>query len=308
MWNYRMLQLTGLPQYADVMELALYNAVLPGLSLDGTQYFYQNPLADRGAHRRQEWFGCACCPPNVARLLASLSAYFYSTSREGVYVHLYAQSTAELALDDSSTIILRQQTDYPWSGDISIVIDSAPDRDVTVFLRIPFWVDEEETQLFVNGVDATDRLERDDGSYCAVTGRWKRGDTLRLVLPMPVEWIESHPCVLNNHGRVALQRGPLIYCLEQIDNPSADVWDIMLPEEAEFRMETKRIGDHEVVALTTEALSPNTDERKEALYAPYSSRDASDYGPTAVTAVPYYAWANRKEGPMLVWIPVNSDT
>ena len=307
MFNWRMLHLTGLPQFADVMEMTLYNGVLPGLSLDGTQYFYQNPLADRGTHRREEWFGCACCPPNVARLLASLSGYFYSTSTHGIFVHLYAKSTAQLPWSAGETVTIRQETDYPWSGDITLHLDAAPQEALTLFLRIPFWADESETLLFINGVDATDRLEREPGRYCSVRAEWKAGDKIRLVLPMPVEWIESHPHVLNNRGRVALQRGPFIYCVEQADNPGADVWDLELSENSEFQLENLTIAGHQVVALRGDALAPRVDEWDDVLYAPYRTAEAADYRTVPICAIPYYAWANRDAGPMLVWLRVMSE-
>ena len=305
MWNWRMLHLTGLPQYADVMEMTLYNAVLPGLSLDGTQYFYQNPLADSGKHRRQEWFGCACCPPNVARLLASLPGYFYSTSDEGVAVHLYAQSTATIPLASGETFTVRQETDYPWSGDITLHVVDAPAREISLSLRIPFWADEAETMLFINGVDATDRLGDDTGSYCKVRAEWKPGDKIRLVLPMPVEWIESHPRVLSNHGRIALQRGPLIYCVEQADSTGVDVRDLALPEETRFRIDQMQIGDQRVVTLHSTAVAAALDEWQDGLYAPYAGSEAAEIRTVPLTAIPYYAWANREAGPMAVWLPVN---
>ncbi len=307
MWNWRMLQLTGLSQFADVMELALYNAVLPGLSLDGARYFYQNPLADRGAHRRQEWFGCACCPPNVARLLASLTGYVYSTSPDGIFVHLYAESVAQIELQRGGEVKLRQETDYPWSGNVMLHVDETPGGEFTFFLRLPFWADEDETLLFVNGDDATDRLQGESGRYRAVRGEWKAGDSIRLVLPMPVEWIESHPHVLSNHGRVALQRGPLVYCLEQVDNLGVDVWDVALPEDASIDLARVEIAGHEVIALKADASVKQAGEWRETLYAPYHGQDETEFQPSSLTAVPYYAWANREAGPMLVWLQVKRD-
>jgi len=307
MWNWRMLLLTGLPQYADVLELALYNAVLPGLSLDGTRYFYENPLADRGGHRRQEWFGCACCPPNVARLLASLPGYLYSIADEGVYVHLYASSEAALTLPTGDTVRLREETDYPWNGEITIHIDEAPDREITLFLRVPFWADEAESQLFLNGDDATNFLTGEPGAYRAVRRLWRAGDIVRLVLPMPVECIESHPHVTSNRGRVALQRGPLVYCIEQADNPNGDAWDLALTDDSTFSTERLEIAGHSVIALRTDGLVRNANAWADALYAPYAPENSEDFSPATLTAIPYYAWANREAGPMQVWIPVVSD-
>jgi hypothetical protein len=307
MWNWRMLLLTGLPQYADVMELALYNAVLPGLSLDGTRYFYENPLADRGKHRRQEWFGCACCPPNVARLLASLPGYAYAVGDDGAFVNLYASSRATLALPSGERVELRQETDYPWSGDVTIHVDEAPGDEFALNLRVPFWADEADAQLFVNDVDATELLGGAPGYYRAVKRAWKAGDTVRLVLPMPVEHIESHPHVTSNRGRIALQRGPLVYCIEHADNPGADAWDLALPDDPSFKLERLDIAGHTVIALKTDALARSMEDWSGALYAPYAAENADDFAPATLTAIPYYAWANREAGPMQVWIPVVSE-
>lgn len=307
MWNWRMLHLTGLPQYADVMEMTLYNAVLPGLSLDAKRYFYQNPLEDRGKHRREEWFGCACCPPNVARLLASLTGYFYSIAPNSVFIHLYASGTVNITLSDGSEVRLRQITDYPWSGDIEIAIEAAPEHEIAIGLRIPFWCDEEETLLFVNGVDAGDRLTELPGRYCEIRKAWKAGDRIRLSLPMPVERIESHPFVTGNRGRVALQRGPLVYCIEQADVSDCDVFSIAIPDQSEFRLAQIEIEEHRIIALQADAVSLDIEEWRDSLYAPYCRVEQSDYSRVTITAIPYYAWANREAGPMLVWLPVASD-
>ena len=304
MWNWRMLHLTGLPQYADVMEMTLYNAVLPGLSLDGEKYFYQNPLADRGKHRREEWFGCACCPPNVARLLASLPGYFYSTSHVGAYIHLFGASTARLEFGVGEFIALRQETDYPWSGEIEVHVEQAPERELSLYVRIPFWADATDVSITVNGDDAGVDPEDAPGQYCAVRRVWKAGDCLRLILPMPVEWVESHPHVIGNQGRIALQRGPLVYCVEQADNASLDPWDLALPFDAEFEAAEQLIEGHRVVALQTEAVVRRDDEWNSALYRPYVGADAAANEPAILTAIPYYAWANRAPGPMAVWLPV----
>jgi len=212
MWNWRMLGLEAEAKYADLIEHTLYNAVLPGVSLDGQHYFYQNPLADDGSHRRQPWFGCACCPPNVARLLASLPGYFYGASEDAVWVHLYAESAATVELDGERTIRLRQRTRYPWDGGVEIDVEA--EGEFTVMLRIPAWC-EEGAAFEVNGESVDAGIT--PGSYAKIRRAWRPGDTINLALPMPVRCVECHPYVAENAGRVALMRGPLLYCVEQSD-------------------------------------------------------------------------------------------
>ncbi len=298
MWNWRMLNLTGEARYADLMELTLYNGVLSGLSLDGTHYFYQNPLADRGKHRRQEWFGCACCPPNIARMLASLPGYVYSASEQGVYVHLYATNTATIPLPNGETVTLHTQTDYPWDGEIAITVQDAPAQAASLFLRIPAWA--KGAEIAVNGQKVGAAAQ--PGSYAQIPLP-EAGQTVRLSLPMPVERIASHPHLLSNRGRVALKRGPLIYCIEQADNPNADVWDIHLPADAELTPEFRPDLLGGVTTLRGPALAQDTGEWKGRLYAAPDHTSPTERAVT-LTAVPYYAWANREPGPMQVWIPV----
>jgi DUF1680 family protein len=299
MWNWRMLQSAGDARYADLLERTFYNAMLPGISLDGQTYFYQNPLADEGAHRRQAWFGTACCPPNVARTLATLPGYVYGVSDEGVWVHLYAAGEAVIPLGDGRSVVLKQRTRYPWDGEVVIEVDG--EGEISLFLRIPGWC-EESAALEVNGEAVSGMLK--PGSYVEVRRGWQRGDVVRLNLPMTVRRIESHPFVEENRGRVALMRGPLLYCVEQADNPEVAIRAIALDEEALFEATycPETLGG--VVALRTTARHElPAPAWSEALY-----RTASDMSPSAasdsvaITAIPYFAWANREAGPMRVWL------
>ncbi len=306
MWNWRMLNLTGEARFADLMELTLYNAVLSGLSLDGTRYFYQNPLADRGKHRRQEWFGCACCPPNIARLLASLPGYFYSTSESGVHVHLYATGVANIALANGETVRLVQRTNYPWDGEIEILIEEAPTVPFELKLRIPGWAVGGSVEI--NGQEISDHgLSNEEGAggwYARHVGwhrTWQAGDVIRLGLLIPVQRLGSHPHVQGNWGRVALQRGPLIYCFEQADNPDADVWDTILHPYVELHPEFVPDLLGGVTVLRGRAITfyyTDTDR----LYGRIQEWQAPEslLSPVTVTAIPYYAWANREPGPMQV--------
>jgi DUF1680 family protein len=299
MWNWRMLLIEGDARYADLLERTLYNAMLPGVSLGGETYFYQNPLADEGSHRRQTWFGTACCPPNVARTLASLPGYLYGVSNEGVWVHLYVRSTARISLADGRLVALRQETRYPWDGEIAIEIGG--EGVFSLLLRIPAWSEQGAT-LTVNGLPAPDSLV--PGSYAEVRRDWRPGDTVHLSLPMPVRCVESHPYIEENAGRVALMRGPLLYCVEQIDNPEAALDDIELRGGASFRTDFRPdlLGGVEVLTAAAGVNVPD-DSWDTALYrTTRPDKSAVDGGPVSLTAIPYHAWANREPGPMRVWL------
>ena len=254
MWNWRMFLIEGEAKYADLIERTLYNAVLPGVSLDGETYFYQNPLADEGGHRRQPWFTTACCPPNVARLLASLPGYFYSLKDDEIWVNLYAESAATIHLPDGRTVKLRQSTRYPWEGEIAIEVGG--EGEFAIRLRIPEWCESGAT-LTVNG--ASVGTPAAPGSYAAVRRTWQAGDLVRLSLPMPVRRLHCHPRVTENAGHLALMRGPLVYCLEQVDHPGADIHDIALPDEAPFRTDWEPDLLGGVVTLTAEAVTSRAD-------------------------------------------------
>jgi len=295
MWSWRMLLATGDAGFADVMELALYNGALAGISLDGEEYFYVNPLADRGTHRRQRWFRCACCPPNVARLLASMPGYIYSFSSKGVWIHLYVQSEAHLEINGTS-VKLVQKTRYPWDGNVDIQVHPESESLFSVFLRIPGW--SRKPEVLVNGQPVNQHIKT--GGYLEIRRLWKLGDHVQLVFPMSIERIVCHPYVMENHDRVALRRGPLIYCVEQVDNPDFDVWDLILPLDSrlEARWEPNLLNG--VVIISGEAYAMDSEARGKL----YRMEDRSSIKMRSVkfTAIPYFAWANREPGSMTVWI------
>ncbi len=300
MWNWRMLLIEGDARYADVIELQLYNAMLSGVSLDGQTYFYQNPLADEGHHRRQPWFRTACCPPNVARMLASLPGYLYSVAGSEIWVHLYAASTAQIRLPDGRDLTIRQHTTYPWDGVVRLTLDGA--GEATLRLRIPSWCEHGAT-VSVNGQPAP--VEAAPGTYAEVRRTWSAGDEVCLELPIPVRRVSCHPYVAENAGRVALMRGPLLYCIEQVDHPDSDVRDLVLPDTAVFESTYDPDLLHGVTVLTTTA----RECPPEAAWSARLYREAGgDTGqrssrPAPLTAIPYYAWANRAPGRMRVWLP-----
>ncbi|HHX63607.1 MAG TPA: glycoside hydrolase family 127 protein [Chloroflexi bacterium] len=307
-WAHRMVQLTGEARYADALERALYNGVLSGISLDGKRFFYANPLeVDPQAYtyradifgrsaltaERQEWFGCACCPPNIARLLASLGDYVYSSGSGALYLHLYAAGKADLEID-GRPVTVRQETNYPWDGEIRIVVAPEAEQSFALCLRIPAWARSAEVRVNGQTVDIAPRMDR---GYARIERVWHNGDVVELSLPMPVERIEAHPAVRVNAGRVALQRGPLVYCLEEVDN-GANLPDIVLPKDASLNTEYDENLLGGIVVIKAEGLRRPTDNWTNALYRPVES----DAVPVSLTAVPYYAWGNRGPGEMLVWI------
>ena len=309
MWNWRMLLATGEAKYADALERALYNGVLSGLSLDGGEYFYQNPLADGGGHRRQPWFGCACCPPNVARLLSQLPGYFYSVSDEEAWVHLYAEGTARLTLPDGGIVGLSVQTRYPWDGDIEITLTEVPEDFSLLNLRVPGWAS--GAAITVNGEVAD--VETAPGSYATIgrdwkKGPWKAGDVIRLLLPMPARAVTADPRVSDVAGHVALMRGPLVYCIEQADHAEevADVRDVFFPADAGLDTVPQPDLLGGIVALTFLGFGANRRQWNGSLYRPVEAVQKDEDGESIVevTAIPYYAWANRAAGPMTVWMPV----
>jgi len=292
-WNHRMLQLQGDGRFADLMERALYNGTISGVSLDGKKFFYVNPLESRGNHHRQDWFGCACCPPNIARLIASIGGYTYSQAEKDAYVHLYVQGSGTLQIG-SKQVVLRQETDYPWDGTIRIAVN--PDEP-TVFglnLRIPGW--SRNAKLTVNG-ETVDLEAITSLGYARIEREWKSGDEVELVLPMPVERIEAHPAVRQNIGYVALQRGPVVYCLEQVDN-RIPLHRIVLPRDAELKVhfEKKLLGG--IPVIKGEALMVDDSDWDNMLYRP----EPSKFKPFEITAIPYYAWDHREPGEMRVWL------
>ncbi len=293
-WNHRMLQLECDSRYADEMERALYNGVLSGVSLDGERFFYENPLASQGNHHRQPWFDCACCPPNVARLIASLGQYVYAQNERELVVHLYVQGFGRFEIGGQK-VKLRQETHYPWEGAVTIHLEM--DRPMTFGLkcRVPGWC--RSAHLSVNGepIEITPLLER---GYIRLERTWQPADQVELELAMPIERIYAHPDVRQNVGHVALQRGPLIYCLEEVDH-SLPLHQIILPHETQLsrQFDANLLGG--VAVITGEVLAADISDWNNILYR----AQCTALKPCLLTAIPYYAWDNRQSGQMRVWLP-----
>ena len=297
MWNQRLLQFEGDGRYADILEQTLYNGFISGLSLDGKHFFYVNPLASQGSHHRQEWFLCPCCPPNVGRILASLGNYFYSTGDHDLWVHLYGQNSATVTVHGQE-IKLRQTTQYPWDGKIQLALDMAQAQPFTLNLRIPGWCT--EWRLLLNGQRMRVEPPAMDG-YLPITNTWRPGDVLELELSMPAQAVWAHPAVRQMQGRVAIQRGPIVYCVESADNTVENLDRIMLDpaQIADFTVEYRPELLGGVNVLRGPAAMIDQAGWDDATLYRYQQPPTTQ--PIEVTAVPYCVWDNREPGEMRVW-------
>lgn len=293
-WAHRMFLLQGESRFIDVLETALYNGALSGISLDGTGFFYQNPLASHGGRERQAWFGCACCPPNIARLLASLGQYIYAESEETVWVNLYVGGTATATLAEKTAVKITQETDYPWSGAVKIHVEPETPVRFALNLRIPGWCDAFEVSL--NG--SAYAAQPNANGYLSIERAWQAGDTLSVQFAMPIVSVHAHPHVRENLGRVAYRRGPLVYCFEEIDTADGEFQTLTLGDDAalEAAFESDRLGGVVVLRGTGSVL--DAADWGDALYLG-SKPPRKQIG---VTAIPYYAWCNRGTGKMAVWV------
>ncbi len=303
MWNWRMLSATGDARYTDIMERALYNGINSGMSLDGKLYCYRNPLAydpSSGDKIRNPWYDTTCCPPNLERTFASLPGYFYSTAEDGVYVHLYDNSEMNWRLASGNAIKLTQKTDYPWEGTVRLAVAPASPESFTIYVRIPAW--SRSSAVKVNGKPVEGAVP---GRYLPIRRHWAGNDVVEISLDMEPQMVKANPAVTDDTGRVAMQRGPIVFCMEQLDQPAGNA-----PKN--FYLYSARVSGQQaarydpalldgVVALEspgsyTAAPLPQPLYRAQAMAAPVSSA-------TTLKLIPYYAWANREESAMQVWIP-----
>lgn len=293
-WAQRMLNLELDGSYADTLELGLYNGALSGLSHGGEHYFYENKLESDGTHNRWAWHHCPCCTMNVSRLIASVGGYFYSASEDTLAVHLYG-GTQVVANVGGNSLRLRETSAYPWSGDIRIEVQPERPTTFSLKLRIPAWAEGASAKINGEPIDVAAGTQK---GYLEIRREWTAGDQVELDLPLAVQRVYAHPSVRMDVGKVTLRRGPLVYCLEQADNPDAPVGRIMLGRDSEISVDTSSnvMGGLTVLTADGEALSDA--DWNGALYRP--SPPASR--PATLTAIPYYAWNNREPGPMIVWI------
>ncbi|GAB3702781.1 glycoside hydrolase family 127 protein [Spirosoma flavus] len=302
-WNQRMNLLTGESKYVDVLERSLYNGALDGLSLSGDRFFYGNPLSSSGNYGRSEWFGTACCPSNIARLVASLGDYIYGRSEQGVWVNLFVASNTTFKFGKTD-VPLQLDTNYPWDGNVTITVNPAKKVAYALHVRIPGWADNmpvpgklyqftdsknAKIEVLLNGKPVTYRVEK---GYAVLDRTWQKGDVVDVKLPMEVRQVAARKEVKADQDRIALQRGPLVYCVEGVDN-AGRAWNILVPANATYATKSHQVLDEPVTAIQ----------------ANVSVVEAAPDGlsvqtkPQTITAIPYYTWANRGKSSMQVWLP-----
>lgn len=306
MWNWRMLAVTGDAKFTDVIERALYNGINSGMSLDGTMYCYRNPLAfdpSTGDKIRNPWYDTTCCPPNLERTFGSLPGYFYSTSNDGIYVHLYDNSELDWHLENGTGLKITQTTNYPWDGKVDIKVTPAQPAEFVFYVRIPGWADRAQVQVNGRAVESVK-----PGQYLPIRRRWAPGDRIHLEVGMAPQVLEANPRVADDTGRVAVQRGPLVYCLEGLDQSngvslSSVALELGKRPESEFQLEMKNDLLGGVLVLHHTGVSYDRNSSDSVLYPRYTGMTPRTTR-VPLTFIPYYAWANRQATSMQVWTPV----
>lgn len=303
--NHRLFLLYGEAKYYDVLERILYNAMLSGVSLTGDHFFYPNPLESDGRHKRSEWFGCACCPSNISRFIPSIPGYVYAKDDNGIFVNLYMSCETMINMEDN-LVFITQQTDYPWDGHVDISLDPDKENKFALKLRIPGWAGntaidgdlyrfdespDKGIEIMINGVTTAYKFEN---GYAVFDRIWKKDDRVSLTLPMPVRKLRADERVEADRGRVAFQRGPLVYCAEWPDNKDAQVLNLMIDETSgsATRYEPELLNGAQSITVRGVTVSQNPDG--EQLFS----------DPHDITLIPYHLWNNRGPGEMQVWLPV----
>jgi uncharacterized protein len=302
-WNHRLFLLHADAKYIDVMERTLYNGLISGVSLDGKSFFYPNPLESVGDYQRSPWFGVACCPGNITRFIASVPGYMYAHKDDSLYVNLFAASTAEIKMAAGRTVKITQETRYPWDGTVRMIVRPERAGNFTINVRVPGWargeavpsalyrfVDEipESPTLRVNHRSVPIQTEK---GYVSLTRNWRSGDVIELHLPMPVRRVVATQEVEADRDRIAIQRGPIVYCAEWPDNPDGKVVALALPDNAVLATEFRPDLLHGVMVI-----------KGKALYVPEGGAANAAEKSVDFTAIPYYAWAHRGQGQMIVWM------
>ena len=305
-WNQRMNALTGDSKYMDVLERSLYNGALDGLSLSGDHFFYGNPLASRGQHARREWFGTACCPANIARLVVSLGDYIYAKNESGIWINLFVGSNAVINMGKND-VTVKMETNYPFEGKVKLNIDPVKKGKFSLHIRVPGWfknkivpgdlysaskeagIDSFDPDIKVNGKTVDYKY---DNGYAVIEAEWKKADVVEIDFPMEVQKVIAKDSLKQDNNRIAIQRGPLVYCIEGADNNNK-AWNIVVPENTTFTPTAYKVLDEQVIALQAElpvllvsedGAEVKTEKRK-------------------IIAIPYYTWANRGKNEMQLWLP-----
>lgn len=297
-WNHRMFLATGEAKYSDVVERALYNGVIAGVSLSGDKFFYDNPMASHGVHEREEWFGCACCPGNVTRFMASIPGYAYATDKENVYVNLYVEGDAAVELENNKVAVL-QKTNYPWEGDVEITLNPENAGKFALMLRMPGWATgspvpsslysyvkntESDIKISVNGKEVKKSIHK---GYAVIHREWKAGDKVNLHIDMPVKRVQACEEVKYDKGLLSMERGPIVYALESVDQPDAYLFNIVIPRDAEISSAYDNNLLNGVTVLTGDAVMVEKDGET----------------PFTFKAIPYSTWNNRGKGQLIVFTP-----
>lgn len=305
LWNWRMLQLTGNAKYADVMELSLYNSVLSGISMDGNKFFYTNPLAAakdypydlRWSGGRSKYISKSnCCPPNTIRTIAEVNDYMYSIGEKGLYINMYGGNVLNTELHDGTKLKLEQTTNYPWDGKITVTIKEATKDVVNIYLRIPGW--NKGYSLKIN--NSFPKVRDMENGYVIAGRQWKAGDKIELELNMPATLLESNPLVEETKNQVTVKRGPIVYCLESADLPQQNVFNVLIPSSIKLQPVPMKIDNCNVMALTGDAMVLQNSNWKNTLYKEVNTKTT----PVKIKLIPYYAWANRGQTDMTVWMPL----
>ncbi|MBB6461949.1 glycoside hydrolase family 127 protein [Flammeovirga kamogawensis] len=306
MFSYRMLGVKGDAKYADVMELVLLNSAMSGISIEGKDYFYVNPLR-RYAHtgdyksteaaNREPYINCFCCPPNLVRTIAKSAGWAYSITNNGVAVNLYGGNKLETSLTDGSKLVLEQETNYPWEGSVTFSIQKCKKEAFDFRLRIPEWA--KGTTVYINGKKQNEEVS--EGTYAVINRKWKKGDKITLEMPMEIKLMEGHKQIEQTRNQVAVKRGPIVYCVETTDLPKGtDIMDVYLPENANYKAEyqSELLGGLSVIKAD---LMIRKDKKDTEMYTSLAKPKFEKY---STQLIPYYAWSNRGTVEMSVWLPV----
>ncbi len=303
LWNQRMFLLNGDAKYIDVLERTLYNGFLSGISIHGNKFFYPNPLESDGSHERKLWFNCSCCPTNVVRFLPSLPGYVYAHTKDDLFINLYIGNEANIIMDFGE-VIVSQNTNYPWDGNVKIKIEPEAHSKFTVSLRIPGWVQNkpvpsdlyrymtESDQKPVIKINNEETKFTISNGYAKINRQWKKGDFITIEFPMPVRKVIANNKVAEDIGKLSIERGPIVYCAEWVDN-GGKVRNLLLDKNADFTYEYKQdlINGLNIVKGISKSLSIDKSDNS-------TIEKEQDF-----IAIPYYAWAHRGNGEMIVWLP-----
>jgi len=302
--NYRLFLLHGDAKYFDVLERSLYNGLISGVSLDGGGFFYPNPLESIGQHQRQPWFGCACCPSNICRFIPSVPGYIYAVHNSDVYVNLFMSNHSDLKVNGKA-VELKQSTNYPWTGDVNLEVSPKAKQDFTLKIRVPGWVKNEVVPgnlysytdkktlgytVKVNGKGVTSIVEK---GYFSINRAWKKGDKVEIHFDMEARTVKANPAVEADRGKIAVERGPIVYCAEWPDN-DFNIFSVIMNKKPVFNVETKPNLLYGINTIQTDAQSLSYDAQGKLV-----TKEVK------LNMIPYYAWAHRGSGDMAVWLPID---